>query len=191
MKTFLHSAKFLALDMASTLLFLALFLTTHNLTLAVALGMALGVGQIGYALYRRQKIDAMQWLSVILVLTTGAASLITHDPRFVMIKGTVVYVVVGVVMLQRGWMTRYLPPIALQWVPDYAIGFGYVWAGLMFFSAALNLVLAFTLGAVAWAAWMSAWAMGSKIALFLIQYSTMRIIGGRRGRADAGAALTA
>ena len=53
-------------------------------------------------------------------------------------------------MLKRGWMNRYLPPIALETVPDLAIGFGYVWAGLMFFSAALNLVLALSLSVTQW-----------------------------------------
>ena len=66
----------------------------------------------------------------------------TDDPLFVMLKPTVIYVIVGVVMLKRGWMNRYLPPIAQATVPDLAITFGYVWAGLMFFSAALNIVLA-------------------------------------------------
>jgi intracellular septation protein len=60
--------------------------------------------------------------------------------------------------------------------------FGYVWSALMFFSAALNLVLAFTLPVEAWAAFMSAWGLASKIGLFLIQYATMRLIGRRRRR---------
>ena len=100
-----------------------------------------------------------------------------------MIKPSIIYVVVGVVMLKRGWMNRYLPPIAQATVPDLGITFGYVWAGLMFFSAALNVVLALTLDAATWAAVKSVWAIGSKVGLFLIQYAVMKSTGIRRARA--------
>jgi intracellular septation protein len=100
-----------------------------------------------------------------------------------MLKPTVIYVVVGVVMLKRGWMNRYLPPIALATVPDLGILFGYVWAGLMFFSAALNIALALSLDVATWAAVKSVWAIGSKVGLFLIQYAVMKTTGVRRARA--------
>ena len=74
--------------------------------------------------------------------------------------------------------------IAMEVVPDIGVIFGYVWAGLMFFSAALNLLLVFSLSVRDWAAFMSAWGLGSKLGLFLIQYATMRIIGVRRRRAE-------
>ena len=104
-------------------------------------------------------------------------------PVFVMLKPTVIYIVVGIVMLKRGWMTRYLPPIAQATVPDLGITFGYIWAGLMFFSAALNIVLALLLDPAAWAAVKSVWAIGSKFALFGIQYAVMKSTGVRRARA--------
>jgi intracellular septation protein len=45
---------------------------------------------------------------------------LTSDPRFVMLKPSVVYCIVGAYMLKPGWMNRYLPPIAVQTVPDIA-----------------------------------------------------------------------
>ena len=86
-------------------------------------------------------------------------------------------------MLRRGWMTRYLPPIAQATVPDLAITFGYVWAGLMFFSALLNIALALTLDVTSWAAVKSVWAIGSKVGLFGVQYAIMKSTGIRRARA--------
>jgi intracellular septation protein len=74
-------------------------------------------------------------------------------------------------------------------VPDIAIIFGYAWAGLMFLSAALNLLAAMNLGVTAWAAFMSVWAVASKVALFLTSYATMRYIGVRRHRAQMSPAL--
>jgi intracellular septation protein A len=184
MKMLFNSAKFLLLDMASTFLFLILYLLTKNIPLAVALGMLLGVAQIGWQYLRQKPIDTMQWLSLFLVVASGSATLITHDPRFVMVKPSVIYSIVGIVMLKRGWMNRYLPPIAMEVVPDIAVIFGFVWSGLMFFSAALNVLVALNFSVVAWSALMSVFAIASKAALFLIQYSTMRMIGVRRRRAD-------
>jgi intracellular septation protein len=183
MKMLFNSAKLLLLDMASTFLFLILYLLTKNIPLAVALGMLLGVAQIGWQYLRQKPIDTMQWLSLFLVVASGSATLITHDPRFVMVKPSVIYSIVGIVMLKRGWMNRYLPPIAMEVVPDIAVIFGFVWSGLMFFSAALNLLVALNFSVVAWSALMSVFAIASKAALFLIQYSTMRLIGVRRHRA--------
>ena len=189
MKNLLEAGRVLALDLASTLLFLAVYLLSDNLFLAVGLGMALGVAQIGWQLLHRKPIGALQWLSVVLVLASGAATFFTKDPHFVMVKPSVIYVIVGLVMLKRGWMNRYLPPRA-EPVKDVATVFGYVWAGLMFGSAVLNLALAFSLDAKSWAAAMSAWGIASKIALFLIQYAAMTAVGKRRAR-EAGTAAAA
>jgi intracellular septation protein A len=93
-------------------------------------------------------INTKQWMSLFLILGSGAAALITNDPRFVMVKPTVVYLIFGTVMLKPGWMNRYLPPIAIERVPDIAFIFGYLWSGLMFFSATLNLVVALNLGGI-------------------------------------------
>ena len=182
MKNLLHSGRFLALDLASTFFFLGVLAVTHNVILAVGLGMALGVGQVVLQKLRARPIDTMQWLSLFLVLASGTATLITHDPRFAMAKASIIYAVVGVVMLKPGWMNRYLPPVAQQVAPDIAIAFGFVWAGLMFFSAGLNLVLVMTLKPVTWALVMSIWGTASKITLFAVQFTTMRLIGGARVR---------
>lgn len=188
MANLMQSARMLITDLASTLLFLAVLLITKDLMLAVGLGVGLGVIQILWMTARRQKIDTMQWLSIGLVVVSGIATMLTSDARFVMLKPTVIYCIVGAYMLRPGWMTRYLPPIAQQWVPDIAWLFGFIWAGLMFASAALNIVLALTLDPVTWSATMSIWGIASKVALFLIQYVIMRTIGVRRGRAAAAAA---
>ena len=182
MKNLFHAGRYLLMDMASTFFFLGVLAVTHNIMLAVALGMAVGVAQIGWQKVRAKPIDAMQWLSLFLVVAGGTATLLTHDPRFVMIKATVIYAIVGIVMCKPGWMNRYLPPVALQVAPDVAYAFGFIWAGLMFASGALNLVLALTLKPLEWAAFMSTWALCSKLGLFLIQFATMRIIGAGRVR---------
>jgi intracellular septation protein len=180
MKNLFHAAKLLLLDMASTFLFLVVYLLTRNVTLSVLLAMAFGAGQIGWQFVRGKPIDTMQWMSLFLVLGAGTVTLLTNDPRFVMVKPSVIYLIVGIVMLKRGWMNRYLPPAAMELIPDIAIICGYAWAGLMLFSAALNLVVAFNFDVATWAAFMSIYGIASKTVLFLICYVTMRTIAIRR-----------
>ena len=182
MRNLLEAGRVLLLDMAATLFFLVLYLLTHNVALSVVLGMALGTAQIGWALARRKPIDTMQWMSLFLVLGAGTVTLLTNDPRFVMIKPSVIYIIVGVVMLKRGWMNRYLPPRAIELVPDIAVILGYAWSGLMFASAALNLIVALNFSVVAWSVTMSIYGIASKAAMFLIGYAVMRSIGGARYR---------
>ena len=182
MKDLFESAKLLLLDMAATLFFLVLYLLTHNIPLSVVLGMALGIAQIGWQFARGKPIDIMQWMSLFLVLGAGTVTLITNDPRFVMIKPSVIYIIVGVVMLKRGWMNRYLPPIAIELVPDIAVIVGYAWSGLMFFSAALNVIVALNFDVVTWSVTMSIYGIVSKAAMFLVGYTVMRSIAVSRRR---------
>jgi len=182
MRNLFEAGKLLLLDMAATLVFLVLYLLTHNVAWSVLLGMALGLAQIGRQLARRRPIDTMQWMSLFLVLGAGTVTLITHDPRFVMIKPSVIYLIVGIVMLKRGWMNRYLPPIAIELVPDIAVIFGYAWSGLMFFSAGLNLIVALNVSVVTWSVTMSIWGIASKVVMFLTSYAVMRGVGAARRR---------
>ena len=126
MRNFLFAAKLLVLDLASTILFLIAYLLTQNIPLAVALGITLGIAQIGLQFARRKPIGRMEWLSLFLVVTSGTATLLTDNPRFVMFKPSVIYVIVGIVMLKPGWMNRYLPPLAKAVVPDIAVIVGFL-----------------------------------------------------------------
>jgi hypothetical protein len=59
------------------------------------------------------------------------------------------------------------------------VGFGFVWAALLFGTGALNLYLALTAGPKVVAEVMTIWAPASKIGLFAIQYVTFRSVARR------------
>lgn len=183
MKDLLQAAKFLAFDLASTLFFFALYSTTHDIALSVIAGLALAFGQIGWELVRKKPVDAVQWMSLVAVAASGLSTLHTGNPIYVMLQPSAIYVLVGLAMLQRGWMNRYLPERALQYLPDLGIAFGYVWAGLMFVSAAVNLGFALTFNIHGWGAAIATWGIVSKAALTLIQFAVMKSTGKRRRQA--------
>jgi intracellular septation protein len=186
MKDLFDSGMLLVLDLASTFVFLIAYLLTNSIPFSVTLGMVLGVAQIGWEFARKRPIGTMQWMSLFLVVCFGGITLITNDPRFVMIKPSLIYTVVGIVMLKPGWMNRYLPPAAIAEMPDVVRIFGFIWSGLMFFSAGLNVIVVLGFSVVTWASFMSVYGIVSKLALFLIQYGTMRYVGfSRRARMSA------
>jgi len=183
MKDFLEAITLLLLDLASTIFFLVLFLLTHNTILSVALGMALGVTQIAIQLVRRKPVHSMEWLSLFLVIAAGTATFLTDDPRFMLFKPSVIYVIVGMVMLKAGWMNRYLPPIARAVAPDVAVIVGFVWAGLMFVSAGVNAFVAIACSVPTWAMIMPIFGIVSKLAVFVAGFLTIRLAVVRRIRA--------
>jgi intracellular septation protein len=172
----IHAGKWIAAEPFSTWLFVALYALTHSVYAATGLGIAAGVAQIAYLKFRRAPIDAIQWMSLGLVVVFGGASLLTHDPRFVMFKPTLIYAVIGAVMLKPGWMVRYMPPSALRWSRDVAEVFSLVWAGMMFATAGLNLVLVAHGDPKLWAWFIAVFPLASKLALFAVQYLVTRFI---------------
>ena len=180
MKDLLNAAGLLLLDLASTFVFLLVFLLTHDTLLSVGLGIAFGVAQTGSQFVRGKRIDVIEWLSLFLVVAAGATTLLTNDPRFVLFKPSVIYAIVGIVMLKPGWLNRYLPDIAKTVVPDVAVAVGYAWAGLMFISAAVNGFVALTSSVATWAVVMPVYGVVSKLVVFLGGFVAMRVIARRR-----------
>ena len=194
MRYFLQAFRPLAEDFLSTIFFVVLFAITGSITLAIIIGIAIGILQIGYLIFRGRKIDLMQWVSLALVIVLGGATLLTHNPRFVMIKPTIGMFAVGCVMLRPNWMGRYLPPIVTQNVsPNVLIFWGYAWSALLFALAAANLFVAFALGTAAWAWFISGVPLASQLTLFAVQYAVIRLLVRRnvRARVAAGEALPA
>jgi intracellular septation protein A len=173
-------------DFLSAIVFLVVYGLSDNIYLATAAAVGVAAAQVAIMKSRGQPIDAMQWLVLGLVLVLGAATLITSDSRFIMVKPSIIHCAVGAVMLRRGWMIRYLPPIARDNLPESVmVTAGYAWAALMFALGFVNLVIATGFSFRVWAWFITFGAIGAKIAAFLIQYAVFRTIIGRKLRAAA------
>jgi len=105
-------------DLAAGLLFLAVLLVTNDIYMATAAGIILGSSQIGWIWIKTRRMEPMQWLGSLLTLLMGGATIIFHDPKFVMLKPTVAFTCVGLVMLTPGWMYRYLPHATSATMPQ-------------------------------------------------------------------------
>jgi intracellular septation protein A len=187
MRDLAYAARPLANDLLSSIVFAVLVALKTDPATATLIAIAIGVGQVAAMALLKRPVAPLQWASLALVLTFGTASLYLHDIRFLMAKPTVVYLIIATVMLKRGWMLRYMPPVARGHGEPMMIAFGYVWAGLMVFSAGANLFTA-VLYPSFWPAFMAVFPMVSKIVLFAIQFATMRLVVGAKMQAAARAA---
>jgi intracellular septation protein len=177
----------LGADFLSTIIFLVIYLTTDNVILATAVAILGAIGQVIWSRVKGQTLGYMTWASLGLVIVLGGATLLTHDPRFVLAKPAIGHVAIGLIMLKRGWMLRYLPPIVTDTIPEYVTFAGYAWAGLMFVLAAGTVGVAMTGDMKLWTFYVTVVLIGAKIAAFAIQYVAFRILVGNRIRAAARA----
>lgn len=104
----------LASDFLSTIVFLVVYLATDNVLVATGVAIAGAVAQVVYARVKGQALGTMTWASLGLVIVLGGATLLTNDPRFVLAKPAIGHIAIGTIMLKRGWMLRYLPPIVTE-----------------------------------------------------------------------------
>jgi intracellular septation protein len=166
----------LGTDFLSALVFLVLYLATGNVVLATAVAIAGVVAQVVHARVKGQPLGFMTWASLALVIVLGSASILTSDPRFVLAKPAIAHFSIGAIMLKRGWMLRYLPPIVTDTIPDYVTIAGYVWAALMFALGAGTIAVALTGNLWLWGIYVSVIAVGAKVVAFAVQYVAFRLL---------------
>lgn len=188
MKTLLYAIGPMLFDSLGILVFAVLLVAGAGIVPATIAGTVVALGVVGYELARGKKVAALQWISLASVLFTAAATLFTGDPRFVMAKPTIVYLIVGSVMLRKGWLNRYIPPEQLAIVGDVMDRFGMIWAALMFTSAGLNLVIALFFTSW-WPLFIGIFPLASKFGLFAIHIAVVHLITQSRLRRRAGGEL--
>ncbi len=184
----LVSARQLLEDFLSTIIFLVAYAVTGSITVAVGVAVAAAVIQFAVLKWRGKTLDAMQWTSFGLVVVLGGVSLLTADPRFILVKPGLIHIAIGAVMLRRGWMIRYLPPIVPERLGEGAIvAAGYAWSALMIAIGIAIIVVAVAFSFAVWAWFVSVGVMGLQIGAFLLQYLVFRMMIRRRRRAVAAA----
>ena len=173
----------LGADFFSTIVFVAIYLATDNVLLATGVAIAGAIAQVIYSRFSGRELGYMTWASLALVIVLGGATLLTHDPRFVLAKPAIGHFAIGAIMLKRGWMLRYLPPIVTETIPEYVTLAGYAWAALIFALGAGTIGIAITGDMKLWTFYVTVVLVGAKLAAFAIQYVAFRLLIGSRLRA--------
>ena len=164
-------------DFLSAILFLVVYVMSGSVFAAAAVAVTAGLVQLAHLRLTRRRIEPMQWMSLGLVVVLGGATMLTQNPRFIMIKPTIVHFAVAVVMLRRGWISRYMPEIVLRNVPEPTlVAAGYAWAALLAALGLTNLFIALRFDFITWAWFISVGSVGAKLAAFALQYGVFRAI---------------
>ena len=186
MKDLLYAVRPLVSDFFPTIVFAILVAMKVDVRIATGAALAIGIGQVAVQRLLKRKVELLQWASLGLVIVFGTLGIMTNDPRFLMAKPTIIYLAIGAVMLKRGWMLRYLPPIPGGHANALMIRWGYVWAGLMGLTALANIAVAVWFTAQ-WPAFIAVVPMASKLGLFAVQYASIRYIVRRKILAEMAA----
>jgi intracellular septation protein A len=166
----------LGTDFLSAIVFLALYLTTGNVVLATSVAIAGAVAQVIHSRVKGRPLGFMTYASLGLVIVLGSATLLTNDPRFVLAKPSIAHFAIGAIMLKRGWMLRYMPPLVADTIPEYVTVAGYAWAALMFALGAGTIAVAATGDLKLWALYVSVVLIGAKLTAFAAQYVAFRVL---------------
>jgi len=67
--------------------------------LATAVAILATIGQIGWLLARRKPVDNMLWVSLVIIVLFGGATIYFHDEQFIKLKPTVLYWCFALVLL--------------------------------------------------------------------------------------------
>ena len=77
-----------------------------DIYVATGVAIAATIAQIGWSLWRREKIKPVQWIALGFILVFGGATILLHDEFYIKIKWTLFYglmsaVILGAVALRR------------------------------------------------------------------------------------------
>ncbi|SDP38368.1 Intracellular septation protein A [Ralstonia sp. 25mfcol4.1] len=174
------------LDTLGVLVFAVLMALNVDVRIATLAGLVVALAVVGREIVHRRRVAVLQWISLASVVVSSIATWVTSDPRFVMAKPSILFLVIGVVMLRGGWMNRYVPPAIAPRVQPEMTFFGYAWAVLMLVSAALNAGVAIWHPA-SWPAFIAIYPAVSKGVLFCVQYGVVKAALRQRPATDADA----
>jgi intracellular septation protein len=113
------------------------------------------LAQVAYLLLRRKKIEPMLWISLLIILLFGGATIWLHNEAFIKWKPTVLYWLFSVALLGGVWifkknLMRLLLGSQLQLPEKVWQQLNALWASFFVLMGGLNLYIAYTLSTNAW-----------------------------------------
>jgi intracellular septation protein len=126
---------------------------------ATIVAMVATIGQILWVYYRHRKIDAMQWVSLLMILVFGSLTIFLHDKTFIQLKPTALYwlfsgaLFISAQFFQKNWIQVLIgKQVTLKATSAHAVwhSLNKAWALFFFFMGALNLYIAFEYSEETW-----------------------------------------
>lgn len=160
-------------DLFPVALFFAAF-KLFDIYVATAVAIAATFLQIGWLKWKRRKVDTMMWVTLIIIVVFGGATLALHDETFIKWKPTVLYWLFGAVLgaaelLFRKNLIRAMLGEQVR-LPDAAwTRLNWSWAGFFVFMGAANLYVAFNFSTDTWVNFKLFGGMGLMLLFVVLQ----------------------
>ena len=130
-------------DLFAVFLFFITYIITKDMIAATTVAVIVGIAQAALTFWKHRKLDTMQWVSLILIVFFGGATILLKDNRFIMWKPTVLFWIGAIVMLfshlagKNGLKAVMGKEMQL---PDFVwTRLTYAWIGFLIFMGAANL----------------------------------------------------
>ena len=141
---------------------------------ATAVAMAATLVQIAWLYFRHGKVEPMQWVSLAIITFFGGATLLTHDETFIKWKPTILYWLMGGVLLigqlvfKRNLLMKLMS--AQMRLPDPIwLRLLFAWVAFFAFMGLANLWVAFNFDTDTWVNYKLFGGMGLMLVFVLAQ----------------------
>ena len=150
-----------ATDLIAVILFFLTYILTKNIIWATAVAIAAGIVQAAFLWWKFRRLETMQWLSLLLIVIFGGATILTGDRIFIMWKPTLLFWCGAAAMAAAALMKKNELPDAV-WKKLTA-----AWIAFLATMGAINLAVAYPFTAEREAVWNNYKFFGSTTLMFL------------------------
>lgn len=146
----------------------------YNIFVATACAIVAVIGQIGLTLWRKQRPDTMQWVTLAMIILLGGATLLFRNEMFIKWKPTVVYWILSIVFATSSLFTsKTLVQKMLEKTLDLPqrawVLLNRTWYSFFFFMGALNLFIVYTFDTDTWVNFKLFGTLGLTVVFVLLQ----------------------
>jgi intracellular septation protein len=144
------------------------------LLLATAVAIVATFAQVSWLLARGKRVDKMLWISLVIIVVMGGATLLLRDPTFIKWKPTALYWVFAAVLVGSEWLFKRNLIRAMMGgqiaLPDAAWSrLNLSWVGFFVLMGGLNLYVAYTFSESTWVNFKLFGGIGLMLAFVLAQ----------------------
>jgi len=141
---------------------------------ATAVAIAATFLQIGWLKWKRRRVDTMMWISLVIIVVFGGATLALHDETFIKWKPTVLYWLFGAViaaaqLLFRRNLVRAMLGEQVRMPDGVWTRLSWSWAGFFTFMGAANLLVAYNFPTDTWVNFKLFGGMGLMLVFVVLQ----------------------
>lgn len=141
-------------DLIAIILFFITYSITKNIFWATSVALIIGILQAVFTWLKYKKLDTMQWISLILIVVFGGATILLHDARFIMWKPTLFFWIAAIALAISQMMKKNGIKAIIGKeinIPDEKWRvLTLMWIVFLLFMGLINIVIAYTFTEAQW-----------------------------------------